>query len=74
VIFAEKAATATGRKDLVILDTLAAACAEAGDFARAVNLQKEAMSLLEDGQTKKGFASRLKLYEANTPCRERSRF
>jgi tetratricopeptide (TPR) repeat protein len=70
VIFAEKAVAATGRKDENILDTLAAACAEAGDFRKAVSVQKEAIALLHDEKAKEDYASRLKLYEANTPYRE----
>ncbi len=51
------------------LDTLAAAYAEAGQFAKAVAAQKEAMALLQNQKSKDDFASHLKLYEANTPYR-----
>ena len=54
----------------MILDTLAAAYAEAGQFDSAVNAQKEAMALLQDEERKKDFSTRLKLYESGTPYRE----
>ena len=71
VDLAEKAVAKTNRKDVTILDTLAAAYAEAGEFAKAVTVQKEAMALLNDQKQKADFTSRLKLYESNTPYRER---
>jgi TPR repeat protein len=68
--FAEKAVAATNRKDPEMLDTLAAACAEAGQFAKAAGAEKEAIALVSDEKTKKEYLSRLKLYESNTPYRE----
>jgi len=68
-ILAEKAAALTERKDPGILDTLAAAYAEAGRFARAVTVQQEAIATVPGAEQKKEFAVRLKLYEANRPCR-----
>jgi len=50
---------------------LAAAHAEAGQFANAVSVQKEAIALAQYESLKKELAARLKLYEANTPYRER---
>jgi len=70
VKFAEQAVEKTDRKNPMILDTLAAAYAEAGQFDQAVNAQKEAMVLLQDEEQKKDFATRLKLYESSTPYRE----
>jgi serine/threonine protein kinase/tetratricopeptide (TPR) repeat protein len=52
------------------LDTLAAAYAEAGDFAKAAALQREAISLCSDQNSKNAFGERLKLFESNTPFRE----
>ena len=66
---AEKAVAATNRKEPNYLDTLAAAWAEAGQFAKAVTIQKEAMAVLRDGESREDYASRLKLYESNKPYR-----
>ena len=73
VTFAEKAVAATKRKNPLILDTLAAAYAEIGQFTNATRVQQEAIVLLQDETRKKGYASRLKLYELNTPYRDPSR-
>ena len=70
VSFAEKALAGGHRHDPNILDTLAAAYAEAGQFTNAVNTQKEAIALLKDEESKRDYASRLKLYEANLPYRD----
>ena len=69
VTYAEKAVAATNRKDPAILDTLAAAYAESGDFAKAVSVQNEAIALLKDEASKREYASRLQLYESNSPYR-----
>ena len=71
--FADKAVAATNRKDPVILDTLAAAYAELGQFTNAVRCEREAIALLIDDQLKNRFASRLKLYESNSPYRAESK-
>lgn len=73
VTFAEKAVAMTNRKDPTLptlLDTLAAAHAEAGEFAKAIDVQTEAVNRVYDEKEKKGFASRLRLYQSNTPHRE----
>jgi tetratricopeptide (TPR) repeat protein len=62
-----KNVAATHRKDPEILETLAAAYAATGDFTNAASVQREAMALVKDEQTKEDLAARLKLYEANTP-------
>ena len=69
VTFAEKAVAATNRKDPMFLDTLAAAYAEAGEFSKAVGVQNEAIGLLQNETLKKELATRLKLYESNSPYR-----
>jgi tetratricopeptide (TPR) repeat protein len=69
--FAEQAVAATNRKNASYLDTLAAAYAETGQFAKAVSAVKEATALLPDGKLKEDCEYRLKLYEANSPYRER---
>jgi hypothetical protein len=60
----------TQRKDPDLLDTLAAAYAEAGQFDKAVLAQKEAIGLSADEASKKEFGEHLKLYEARKPYRE----
>ncbi len=71
VRFAEEAVAASNRKDAYVLDTLAAAYAEAGQFAKAVSAQQEAIALLPDGKMKEDLTVRLKLYQSNSPYRER---
>ncbi len=69
VRYAEKAVEITKREDPRILDTLAAALAEIGQFEQAVHIQQEAIKLVnsEGEQESNGYLSRLKLYEANLP-------
>jgi tetratricopeptide (TPR) repeat protein len=69
VSLAEKAVAGTNRKNPMILDTLAAAYAEAGQFTNAIRVQQEAIALLQNEQQKKDYASRLKLYESGIPYR-----
>ena len=52
------------------LGTLAAAYAEAGQFTNAVRVQQEAIALLQNELKRKDYASRLKLYENNSPYRD----
>ncbi len=70
VEYAEKAVAATYRQHPDVIDTLAAAYAEAGEFPKAIGAQKEAMALLKDEKRREDFASRLKLYESNMPYRQ----
>jgi WD40 repeat protein len=70
VQLAEKAVAATQRKDPMILDTLAAAYAETGQFTNAVAVQREAIALLATDTEKADYGSRLKLYESNIPYRD----
>jgi tetratricopeptide (TPR) repeat protein len=70
VAYAQEAVAATNRKDAGILDTLAAAYAEAGDFTNAVAAQKEALVLVQQEAQKAELISRLRLYESNTPYRD----
>jgi tetratricopeptide (TPR) repeat protein len=74
---AQKAATATNRKDPVILGTLAAAYAEVGKFAAAVEVQQEAIPLLWNEQQEADFACRLRGYEgarSDDSCRRQTPF
>ena len=70
VACAEKSVAATGRKNLSYLDTLAAAYAEAGQFAKAISIIKEALALPHSREDEASLASRLKLYESNSPYRD----
>ncbi|MCX6922354.1 MAG: hypothetical protein NT154_03930, partial [Verrucomicrobia bacterium] len=70
VVLAEKAVAATSRKDPLFLGTLAAGLAEAGRFAEAVLVQREALELLNDAKRKEDYSSRLKLYESKSPYRD----
>jgi len=71
--FAQKAVAATRRSNAGFVDTLAAAHAEAGDFEKAVAIQKEAIALLSDTNSKQDYTSRLRLYEAKIPYHEEAR-
>jgi len=57
-------------KDTTILATLAAACAEAGDFDAAVTWQEKVLTMLEDEADRKAGDIRLALYWAKKPYRE----
>ena len=69
VDLAMKAVEKTGRANAGYLDTLAAALAESGDFADAVQVQQEAITLLPAAEVERiaDFTSRLRLYESDTP-------
>jgi tetratricopeptide (TPR) repeat protein len=71
VELAVKASELTGGKDASVLDALAAAYAETGDFDKAVEFQKKALA---DKAFEKDFGekarARLKLYEQKKPWRE----
>ena len=64
VEYAEKAVSL--KRHYAHLDTLAAAYAEAGDFAKAVSIQEEAIRLC-DSQLKGDFGERLALYQSQRP-------
>jgi hypothetical protein len=70
VSLSERAVEMTRRKDSNLLDTLAAAYAEAGQFSAAVKAQKEAMDLVTDQDSRNGFAGRLGLYESRRAFHE----
>ncbi len=72
VVLAERAARLSGGREPQILDTLAAAYAEAGRFAEAVDTARNARTLaLQQGQQPlaDALSARLGLYEAKTPLR-----
>jgi serine/threonine-protein kinase len=73
VELATSAAHLTGWADLTIIDTLAAAYAEAGDFAEAVQWQVKAIELLPPNPSpllKAQFQLRLDLYKSGKPFRD----
>lgn len=71
VDYAVKAAKLTSYSDLAILDTLAAAYAEAGEWDDAIKQQKRAIELAKDNSAYILDArERLKLYEAKKPYHE----
>ncbi len=70
VQFATRACELTEWKNATILDTLAAAQAEAGDFDAAVRSQKRAFELLTDEQQQADYRCRLALYQAKKPYRQ----
>jgi carboxyl-terminal processing protease len=57
-------------RDGWIVDTLAAACAEAGDYKAAVGWQENAMALTPGGDVRDEMARRLELYREGKPYRE----
>lgn len=66
---ATRVCEATGYKHEEFLDTLAAACAEAGDYKSAVKWITKATQIDPDNED---FADHLKLYKANKPLRDDS--
>ncbi len=69
VQIAGKAYKLTGGKDGGVCDTLAAAYAESGDFAKARELQEKAIELAAE-KKKPQFRSRLELYKQGKPYHE----
>jgi arylsulfatase A-like enzyme/Flp pilus assembly protein TadD len=76
VRLAERAAERTARRQPVMLDTLAAAYAAAGDFDRAAAVAQEAMSLAVSAGPaglSAEIAARLEIYRQKRPFRETDR-
>lgn len=68
--YAGKAMEITGGKDPATIDTLAAAYAEAGDFAKAIQSQKQYLELPKLSEKQIAEArERLAFYEAHKPYR-----
>ena len=71
VDLATKACQVRQWKDAHILDTLAAAYAETGDFDQAIKWESEAIRLYDDsGDARSGMQKRLALYEQHKAYRE----
>jgi hypothetical protein len=72
VVSAARAAELTSWKDGHVVETLAAACAEAGEFAGAVRWQQRAGErFLATGFGPIDYQDRLALYQAGKPFRAR---
>ncbi len=72
VALAKRACELTGHTNVWLLSTLAAACAEAGDFPQAVSTQQKVCELaaaITNAPTQQ-FESRLELYKARKPYHE----
>lgn len=69
---ATKACELSEHKDPMFLDTLAAACAEAGDFDGAVKWQAKAIELARKPEDKQEFQDRLELYQRKKPYHQKS--
>ena len=73
VAAATKACELTGWRNWQFVDTLAAACAEAGDFKRAVELQEQALRTGAPIRSEqKAMQERVRLYKQSQPFRENS--
>jgi spermidine synthase len=73
VVLAERAVRLSGGREPAILDTLAAAYAEAGRFTEAVDVTKQTLVLAErqnNRQRVEAVEARMALYEAKTPFRD----
>jgi tetratricopeptide (TPR) repeat protein len=67
---ATKACELSLPRDAYLVDTLAAAYAETGDFEAAVKKQNEAIGLLTDEKKLADFYTRLELYQQKKPYRQ----
>jgi Flp pilus assembly protein TadD len=66
---ATRACELTNWKEANCIDTLAAAYAEAGDFAKAVVWQEKAKALFVSEPDQRTGEEHLKLYQSKKPCR-----
>jgi hypothetical protein len=71
VALATRGCELTNWKDAEALRTLAAACAEAGDFASAVKWQQKVVALAPQPQNGNDSQERLALYKSGQPYREK---
>lgn len=73
VALAERASQGAGKRDFVLLEALAAAYAETGQFDRAVATQQDAIQLTVPGVSPKDkelMSARLNLYQLKRPFRQ----
>ena len=76
VTLAERAVELSGGREAIYLDTLAAAYAEAGRFADAIETARRGLGIAtrqDQSQLRDGLAARLRLYEAGKPYRDAPR-
>jgi tetratricopeptide (TPR) repeat protein len=76
VTLAERAVKLSGGHEAMYLDTLAAAYAEAGRFADAVETARRGLEIAtrqDQAQLREGLAARLRLYEERKPYRDAPR-
>ena len=69
IALSKKAKTLQPKPSFDVLDTMAAAYAEAGEFDTAIKTQKEAIELAPEGQ-RENCGEILKLYESQQPRRK----
>ncbi len=67
---ATKACEMSDGREPYLVGTLAASYAEAGDFAKAVEMQTKAIELQTDAKEKEDYRTRLKLYQEKKPYRD----
>ena len=73
VTLAQRAVELSGGHEAIYLDTLAAAYAEAGRFAEAVETARRGLEIAtrpDQSQLRDGLAAKLRLYEARKPYRD----
>ena len=70
--FAQRLNSASGSENPMVLDVLAAAFAEQGDFDSALATMRNAVSVVGDrnSSVRQIFLARIKLYEAHQPLRD----
>jgi len=69
-ILAEEAVVKTDHKDPAILDTLAAAHAENGEFPTAIDVERKAIGLSGDENLTKDLQAHLKSFQEHKAWRE----
>ena len=69
---ATKACHLTNWSDIEFVDTLAAAQAEAGNFEKAIQLQRKVLKAREDPEEIEASRERIELYQSGMPFHEES--
>ena len=70
VSFAQQASQLVGGRNPGLLSILAAAYAETGDYANAISLQKQAMTMLPNVELHTEYSAELRCYEQHQPWRD----